>query len=268
MQASLESTAAATSVRVRNGEALVIDGPYAEAKESLGGYFLLSCDDHGGGDRLGGKDPAAWTGGADRDPARLLRRGGSGMMYAMLVDSDHSPWHGDVRGRGGPAAGGVDAALDLGFEEFGKADPNVQGRELVSATEAKVVRVVDGETIVTDGPFADTKELLGGVFVTDLPDLDEAIRIGGLIPAAEHGTLEIRPLVSAVSVALAAVFAEEWPRCVAILIRVLGDLERAEDAVQDAFRLRSTAGPMTAPGQPWCLDRHGRPQPRHRPDPA
>ena len=64
-----------------------------------------------------------------------------------------------------------------------------------SASTAKVVRVVDGETIVTDGPFAETKEQLGGVFVTDLPDLDEAIRIAALIPAASYGTLEIRPLI-------------------------------------------------------------------------
>jgi hypothetical protein len=80
------------------------------------------------------------------------------------------------------------------FEEMGKADPSVQGRELVSAAEAKVVRVVDGETIVTDGPFAESKEQLGGIFVTELPDLDEAIRLAALVPTAEHGTLEIRPL--------------------------------------------------------------------------
>jgi hypothetical protein len=80
------------------------------------------------------------------------------------------------------------------FDEMGKADPSVQGRELVSAAEAKVVRVVDGKTIVTDGPFAETKEQLGGIFVTDLPDLDEAIRLAALVPTAEHGTLEIRPL--------------------------------------------------------------------------
>jgi len=80
------------------------------------------------------------------------------------------------------------------FEEFGKADPSVQGRELAAASDAKVVRVVDGRTVVTDGPYAETKEQLGGVFVTELPDLDEAIRIAALVPAAEYGTLEIRPL--------------------------------------------------------------------------
>ena len=60
----LESTAAATSVRVRDGEALVTDGPYAEVKESLGGYYLFSCDTLEDAIEWAAKIPAAWTGGA------------------------------------------------------------------------------------------------------------------------------------------------------------------------------------------------------------
>jgi hypothetical protein len=81
------------------------------------------------------------------------------------------------------------------FEELGKADPNVSGKELDSRNTAKVVRVRDGERIVTDGPYAETKEALGGVFLADLPDLDEAIRLAALIPAADAtGAIEIRPI--------------------------------------------------------------------------
>ena len=60
----LEPTAAATSVRVRNGEALVTDGPYAEVKESLGGYYLFSCDSIEEAVAWAAKIPAAWHGGA------------------------------------------------------------------------------------------------------------------------------------------------------------------------------------------------------------
>ena len=82
------------------------------------------------------------------------------------------------------------------FEELGKADPNVSGKELDGRTTAKVVRVRDGERIVTDGPFADTKEVVGGIFVIELPDLDEAIRLAALIPAAAGaGAIEIRPVL-------------------------------------------------------------------------
>lgn len=118
------------------------------------------------------------------------------MKYAMLVYSDQSSWQKlsdeeSARRR----AESMPRWIAL-FEEMGKADPTVLGRELASASEAKVVRVVDGRTIVTDGPFAETKELLGGVFITELPDLDEAIRLAALVPAAECGTLELRPLAA------------------------------------------------------------------------
>jgi hypothetical protein len=79
--------------------------------------------------------------------------------------------------------------------ELGKADPNVTGKELDGRHTAKVVKVRDGERIVTDGPFAETKEILGGVFLTDLSDLDEAIRLAALIPSARHGAIEIRPVL-------------------------------------------------------------------------
>jgi hypothetical protein len=118
------------------------------------------------------------------------------MKYAMLVYSDQAAWAAMTEDEAAAAREESMPRWVALFEEFGKADRNVQGRELASAAEAKVVRVVDGETVVTDGPFAETKEQLGGVFITDLPDLDEAIRIAALVPAARYGTLEIRPLIS------------------------------------------------------------------------
>ncbi len=60
----LEVTAAATSVRVRNGDVIVTDGPYAEAKESLGGYYLFSCNTVEEAVEWAAKIPAAWHGGA------------------------------------------------------------------------------------------------------------------------------------------------------------------------------------------------------------
>ena len=60
----LEPTASATSVRVRNGDPVITDGPYAEVKESLGGYYLFSCDTIEDAIEWAAKIPAAWTGGA------------------------------------------------------------------------------------------------------------------------------------------------------------------------------------------------------------
>ena len=73
--------------------------------------------------------------------------------------------------------------------------PSLAGKELEASWEAKVVRVRDGERLVTDGPFAETKEQIGGLFLMELPDLDEAIRLAALVPTAEHGSIEIRPIV-------------------------------------------------------------------------
>jgi hypothetical protein len=117
------------------------------------------------------------------------------MKYALLVYSDQTDWEGiDEEEAARRRAESMPRWLNL-FEEMDKADPDAAGKELVAATEAKVVRVVDGETIVTDGPFAETKEQIGGLFSTTPSDLDEAVRIASLVPAAEYGSLEVRPIV-------------------------------------------------------------------------
>ncbi|MGH3128927.1 MAG: YciI family protein [Gaiellaceae bacterium] len=117
------------------------------------------------------------------------------MNYALLIYGDDSAWV-DLPDEEKMALRADEMPQwNSLFEELGKADPNVTGKELDGRHSAKVVQVRDGERIVTDGPFAETKEILGGVFLTDLPDLDEAIRLAALIPSARHGSIEIRPVL-------------------------------------------------------------------------
>ncbi len=59
----------------------------------------------------------------------------------------------------------------------------------------KTVQVRDGKSLVTDGPFAETREQLGGFFLIDAKDLDEAIEVAAQIPGAQVGTVEIRPII-------------------------------------------------------------------------
>jgi hypothetical protein len=68
------------------------------------------------------------------------------------------------------------------------------GEALHPTSAATTVRVKDGETIATDGPFAETKEALGGFYLIDVRDLDEAIELAAMIPGAKHGSIEIRPI--------------------------------------------------------------------------
>jgi hypothetical protein len=70
------------------------------------------------------------------------------------------------------------------------------GLELAPAASATTVRVRDGRTLRTDGPFAETKEALGGYFLLEAENLDAAIEIAALVPTASHGgAVEIRPIV-------------------------------------------------------------------------
>jgi len=68
------------------------------------------------------------------------------------------------------------------------------GEALDGVATATTVRVVDGRTITTDGPFAETKETLGGFYLVEAADLDEAIAWAAMIPGAQHGCIEIRPV--------------------------------------------------------------------------
>ena len=61
-------------------------------------------------------------------------------------------------------------------------------------TDATTVRVRDGEVLTSDGPFAETKEQMGGFYLVECKDLDEAIEIAAKIPGARHGSIEVRPI--------------------------------------------------------------------------
>lgn len=71
----------------------------------------------------------------------------------------------------------------------------LSGSELQPITTATTVRVRDGKELVTDGPFAETHEQLGGYFLIEAKDLDEATNIAARIPSARTGTIEVRPLM-------------------------------------------------------------------------
>ena len=68
------------------------------------------------------------------------------------------------------------------------------GSELAPISAATTVRVRNGKLLTTDGPFAETKEQLGGYYLIDVPSLDEAIKWAAKVPSATGGSIEIRPL--------------------------------------------------------------------------
>lgn len=72
----------------------------------------------------------------------------------------------------------------------------VAGEPLMGAETATSLRLRGGRVETMDGPFAETKEHLGGAYILDCPDLDSAIRYAAMIPSARNGTIELRPIVT------------------------------------------------------------------------
>ena len=122
----------------------------------------------------------------------------------------------------------------------------VAGDALQPTSTATTVRVRDGETLVTDGPFAETKEQLGGYYLIEAKDADEALAIAARIPSAQlrldRGAARWSSARSSVE-PVAEAFREEFGRAVSILIRALGDFDLAEDAVQEAFAIAAERWP-------------------------
>jgi hypothetical protein len=79
-------------------------------------------------------------------------------------------------------------------QELEASGKNKGGNPLEKTANATTVRIRNGKTVVTDGPFAETKEQLGGYYLVDAKDLDDAIAIAAKIPGALHGSIEVRPI--------------------------------------------------------------------------
>ena len=79
--------------------------------------------------------------------------------------------------------------------EIQQSGAMVAGDALEPSETATTVRVRDGETLLTDGPFAETKEILGGYYLIDVPDLDAALALASKMPNIEYGSVEVRPVM-------------------------------------------------------------------------
>ena len=113
------------------------------------------------------------------------------MQYMLLIYGDEKDW------MSMPEAKMKDmyAAYGTFTKELMDSGAMKAGSELAPIANASTVRVRNGKTVTTDGPFAETKEQLGGYYVIDVPDLDAAIKWAAKIPSAPFGSIEIRPLV-------------------------------------------------------------------------
>lgn len=113
------------------------------------------------------------------------------MKYLLLIYQNEKQW-----------AGHTEADAQKIYQEYGQlrqeltASGNfIGGSQLHPIATASSVRVRDGKPLITDGPFAETHEQLGGYFLVQAQNLDEALAIAARIPSAREGTVEVRPIV-------------------------------------------------------------------------
>jgi hypothetical protein len=113
------------------------------------------------------------------------------MKYLLTIYGDESGWDSATPEQ----VGAIMAAYDEFGEKVKAAGAMLGGEGLASSSTATTVSVRDGETITTDGPFAETREQLGGYYLLDCKDLDEAIGWAAQIPGARDGSVEVRPVM-------------------------------------------------------------------------
>ena len=112
------------------------------------------------------------------------------MRYALLICDDEN-----ARLARSPEEDAAQMARYGAFaEEMGSRGLLQGGERLRPTSDATCVQVRDGEVLTSDGPFAETKEQIGGFYLVDCKDLDEAIEVASKIPTAANGTIEVRPI--------------------------------------------------------------------------
>ncbi len=112
------------------------------------------------------------------------------MRYMLLINSDESRYETMTEEDGAKLMD----AYGTFTGDLQKAGALVGSDRLQPSTTATTVRVRDGQTLTTDGPFAETKEQFGGYYTIEVKDLDEALTWAARVPSATYGSVEVRPI--------------------------------------------------------------------------
>ncbi len=199
----LHPVSTAASVRVRNGQSLVTAGPFAETTEQLGGFFLVDVPNLDDAISIALRLPSAKKGtievrplfrleGLPPDRFSVLQTSseGSGTRFMLLCYDNEEAWNAL-----GPAALSTAQAEAVALtHELDLRGQYISASPLHAVATATSVRIREGNRLITDGPFAETNEFLGGYYMLRARDLNEAISIASKHPGAALGSVEIRKL--------------------------------------------------------------------------
>jgi hypothetical protein len=199
---ALQGTPSAKTLRLKRGKLIVSDGPFAETKEQLGGFGVLEAEDMQQAVELMSKHPGVRFGPfeirpIDEEVSEHCKAGvdladiaADGMKFICLKYGDEKTWN-------AMSASEREAIIDecaAYGDTLSQHGHWVGGEALASANTAKTLRPRGRNVIVTDGPYAETKEQLGGLAVFSFRDIEQAVEAWSNHPCLASGdSLEIRP---------------------------------------------------------------------------
>jgi hypothetical protein len=191
----------AATVRVRDGRTLVTDGPFAETKEFIAGFDLIECAGRDEAIEVAVKCPISWYQVLEIRPfAGGLRLGEEAFAFGRGEDGDARPYLLTMWMGGTPAEPFDDqAVMDEGEawrQDLEARGLQVLGNALEGPEAATTVRVRGGETLLSDGPFIETKEFIAGIDVVSCADRQQAIQLAAAHPIARYHAIEVRPFWS------------------------------------------------------------------------
>lgn len=189
----LDDPATAKTVRIRDGETLISDGPFADTKEFIGGLDILDCENLDEAIEVASKHPVSWFHAIELRPFVDGLQVPEDLAYEQLhyllqEYVDGAALEPEVEeALGGDIRAWREEAQDRGVLLLGHAlQPN---------HAATTVRVRDGEILITDGPFIESKEFLGGIALLSCEGEQEAVELATLFPTARLHTIEVRRFV-------------------------------------------------------------------------
>jgi hypothetical protein len=191
---ALDDPAGAKTIRVRNGETLVTDGPFAATKEYIGGLDILECDSLDEAIEVAAKHPVSWF------HAIELRPFASEVEVPDDLSSDDLQYLVQVFVDGIPEAPEVEEGIVRDAEAWGEQarahGGMVLGGGLQPKHTATTVRVRDGEVLLTDGPFVETKEYLAGIAILNGSVTEAAaVELAARFPTARFHPVEVRRFI-------------------------------------------------------------------------
>lgn len=198
----LENVPTATTVRVRNGQSLITAGPFAETTEQLGGFYILDLESLDEAIAVASRLPPAQKGTVEIRPIfhldnlpenklQLLREHNSTLKPYMLLAYDDEPYWQNVGAVVHHAAMMEAVALT---HELAARGQFISAAPLHPTSTATSVRIRNGQRHITDGPFAETREVLGGYYLILAKDQEEALSYAARNPGTRVGSVEVRPL--------------------------------------------------------------------------